>query len=206
MLEPLKAGEPIRESWIRQLVEAVNRGLRITAAPPLLVQRDAAGVRISMPEPHRKRWAKLKEKLGKDSPAEADLLTYKASSEEWVEESSQTIKIVLGPLGIGGGSEGQIVPVYFDTAVGQWVLDANGQVGKFVATADWNANNIIQARQLVWNGSTMQQGADIEIRDYMGLGGKQGMNGAYFTEDGELWHLATPCPPTETVTQTTTFA
>ena len=205
-LRPLAAGEPITESWIASLVREVQRALSITAAPPLSVQRDASGVRLFMPQPYQRRWVRLTERLDKDHPAKGVLQSYDSDSEEWTDEGTNEIEVVVGPLGAGGGSAEQIVPVYSDFVIGKWVLDVSGQVGKFVAKENWNANNVIQARQLVWNGSTFQEGADLEIRDYMGLGGKSGMRGAYFVEDGELWHLATPCPPQETQTPTQTFA
>lgn len=82
-----------------------------------------------------------------------------------------------------------------------------GGVFKFEATEDWSALGIIRAKRLRWNGASLAaDGETFEIRDYMGFGGKQGMRGAYFVEDGIKWHLATSCPPTQTVTQTTTFA
>lgn len=84
---------------------------------------------------------------------------------------------------------------------------SEGGVFKFEATEDWSALGIIKAKQLRWSGSTLQLTGDtIDIRDYMGLGGKKGMRGAYFVEDGVNWHLATPCPPQETQTPTQTFA
>ena len=209
-LKQLKAGEPITESWIASLVKAVLKSMNISAASPLKVQKDEAGIRISMPSPFQRRWAKLQGNLSKTQSADAIFQTWSDSQSKWVDEGTLTVKVVVGPNDATTAAKDQTVLIYADDVLGKWVLDTNeGAVCKFRATADWNGSTtgekVIQAKKLIWNGTALVEGEAIMIRDYQGLAGKSLMNGAYFTEDGEPWHLTSPCPPASPNLNTSSF-
>lgn len=87
----LKAGEPITERWLAELVETVGRRLSLTAAPPLVAREDQTGVHLALAWEPRLEPFVLRSELEPGGDAEAELLLWTGTV--WTSDSSGPITV-----------------------------------------------------------------------------------------------------------------
>lgn len=117
LLRKLNAGEPITERWLAELVEAVGRGLAITASPPLTVREDQTGFHLALAwEPQLEPFV-LQSDLEPGGEAEAELLLWTGMA--WTSDPTGPIT-VYDPLVTFWGEPGTRGWATFHHQSGRW--------------------------------------------------------------------------------------
>jgi hypothetical protein len=119
MPDKIRSKSELTVQWANALVEAIDSLRHMTAAYPLQVSHDSAGVRLSLAS--RLSWevAELTEDLASGSSAQGRLLRYDGS--QWVDAGNEPIAMV-DPLGTFEGRIGDRAIVAFHPQSNQWLV------------------------------------------------------------------------------------
>lgn len=118
-LRRVRSGEEITSDWANALVDAVTALGQITAAYPLEVSRDAAGLRLSLAAGLKIELVELTSDLNSGGEATAKILV--RDGDDWVDAATSEID-VEDPLGTFEGATGDRALVLFHRQSGKWLV------------------------------------------------------------------------------------
>ena len=184
-----KAGEPITDRFLAELVSEVMRALRVTAAPPVVVSVDAAGIRIALSRETRIAMLEPTGEPDSDGLADADLLLWDGDSEEWKPDGGE-VSLATAP------AEG--ITAFFSGARGAW-LPLGTPLRRFEALQNWtgslDGSAHFPAKELKRNNNTLAPTGDpFEIYDFQNFSGKMGARGWCALMEGRWEHITSSCP------------
>jgi hypothetical protein len=134
-LRPLKAGEPITEDWIADLVDAVAQALTVRGAGGLAVTRSGNGITIRNDKPTEFALVELNDTIEEnDKDKEADLFTYDHTMTDPWSDTNDVLPLISDP-DQGLRLEGERHLLYHNPSAGQWhpIPDNQLQFGKIYA-------------------------------------------------------------------------
>lgn len=191
-LRKLRRGQPITEGWVSELVRSIDRLGNITAASPIQVALDEAGVHLSLGReliPHLVRPASDQ---GSDANGISLATRLLWNGTTWLNgvanPDTRLADALPGSLfALLSLTRGEYVPVFGFSI--------------FEATQNWTgtagAISTFPGRHMGWTGSNLVPGgpeADVQITEFQGFSGKAGARGGILWLFGRWWHLTSTCP------------
>jgi hypothetical protein len=118
-LKRVQAGEEVSAEWANALIDALTPLWSITAAAPLEVSQDAAGVRLSLGVERGLEVFELSETLAQGDSARAKVL--KLQADDWVVASEKELT-VHDALEVFHGDTGKRGMAMWHVGSGKWVI------------------------------------------------------------------------------------
>jgi hypothetical protein len=134
-LRPLKAGEPITEDWIADLVDAVAQALTVRGAGGLAVTRSGNGITIRNDKPTEFALVELNDTIQKnDKDKHGDLFSYDHTMTNPWSDTMDVLPLISDP-DQGLRLQGERHLLYHNPSAGQWhpIPDNQLQIGKIYA-------------------------------------------------------------------------